>query len=93
MLLLAMVCTVPALLFLNAWQAFRYEMVEAEVTRLEEHQRVLLERNKKLLIGVEVLSAPLRIESIAAADDALTRRIDRGEVHVRVTAAPGGDGG
>ena len=87
--LLLIVLSVPALLFLNSWQAYRYEMTESEVTNLEEEQRDLLENNKILLIGVEVLSAPEHVETVVAEDGVVEKRGDQREVYIQVRANNG----
>jgi hypothetical protein len=89
---LIIVSTIPLLLFVSAWQAFRYEMTESEVHRLESEQRDWLEKNKKLLIGIEVLSTPERMDLLAGADDGIERVLDRESIIIRVE--PGAtDGG
>ena len=90
---MAIVMSVPALLFLNAWQAFQYEMAENEVAKLEELQRDWLESNKKLLVGIEVLSAPERIESLAASDAEVEKVANRNGIHLRIENSNGGNGG
>ena len=56
-----LVCTVPAMIFLNAWQVYRFQSALREIRELEAMQRSLIEENKKALIGVEILSSPSRI--------------------------------
>ena len=72
-LLLLVVASVPALLYLNVWQAFRYRAVEVEIQQLEDTQRSWLEKNKKVIVGIEVLGAPMRIDELASEIDGLEK--------------------
>jgi hypothetical protein len=55
------------LVFLNTWQGYRYESLEADVRRLEGEQKDWLERNKKVIAGLAVLSSPERVARLARA--------------------------
>jgi hypothetical protein len=54
-----------SLFFLNTWQGFRYQELEREVAGLEQEQKNWLEKNKKVIAALAVLSSPARIESLA----------------------------
>lgn len=56
---------VPLMLFVNAWQAYRYQQEEKAVRYYEECQQELLEKNKKIVARISVLSSPERIEKLA----------------------------
>lgn len=56
---------VPALVFVNLYQAWRYESFRREVLAREALQKQWLEDNKQLLTGIAVLSSPQRIGDLA----------------------------
>ena len=60
-----LLCTVPAILFLNVWQVFRYESLKKEVLALDSEQKEWLEKNKRMIAGIAVLSSPVRIDKLA----------------------------
>jgi cell division protein FtsL len=93
LLLIAFVLTVPALFYLNVWQAFRYEVAENETKRLEIEQQTWLENNKKIIIGIEVLSSPARIDGIAREMEFLRKPEGANSIRIDIRAdAGGGDG-
>lgn len=59
---------IPALLFLNIWQTYRYHSLEKELENLVVEQKVWLEKNKKNLTGIAVYDSPGRIAQIAEND-------------------------
>ena len=63
-----MVISLPALIFLNSWQVFRYEVVAVEVGRMQEQQKAWVEASKELIVGIEFLSSPERIGRLAEED-------------------------
>jgi cell division protein FtsL len=54
-----------ALFFLNTWQGHRYQELEQEVENLELEQKDWLEKNKKVIAALAVLSSPERVEALA----------------------------
>ncbi len=64
-LVLLVVLSVPAFLFLNIWQVFSFQQLEREVSELEFQQKEWFEENKRKVIGIEYLSSPRRLEQIA----------------------------
>jgi cell division protein FtsL len=54
-----------ALFFANTWQGYRYQALEQEVGTLEREQKDWLEKNKKAIAALAVLSSPARVLSIA----------------------------
>ncbi|MBT3274881.1 MAG: cell division protein FtsL [Spirochaetales bacterium] len=92
-LLIFIVLSVPVLFYLNVWQAFRYEESEAETERLEIEQQTWLESNKKVIIGIEVLGSPARIDGIAREMDYLEKTESAGGIRIDIrTDAGDGDG-
>ncbi len=56
---------IPALLIVDVVQAQRYAKLKSEVRALEQKQVELVEKNKKLISDISVLSSSDRIERIA----------------------------
>jgi hypothetical protein len=54
-----------ALFFINTWQGFRYQVLEQEVQTMELEQKEWLEKNKKAIAALAVLSSPERVEALA----------------------------
>ncbi|HAK46706.1 MAG TPA: cell division protein FtsL [Spirochaeta sp.] len=64
----ALVLLIPALLFVSVWQSYRYDELSREVTELEQKQKEIFEKNKKIVMGIEFLKSPFRINKIADED-------------------------
>lgn len=62
---LVLLCTVPALVFLNVWEVFRFEELKSTVRALEAEQKEWLEKNKRMITGIAVLNSPARIDMLA----------------------------
>jgi|WetSurMetagenome_2_1015567.scaffolds.fasta_scaffold1157969_1 hypothetical protein len=69
--LLAIAILVPALLFLNTWQGYRYHQLSEDVAALEKRQRQTVEDNMGLVARISFERSRARIEERAAADGAL----------------------
>ena len=54
-----------ALFFANTLQGYRYQSLDREVDALEQVQKDWLEKNKKAIAALAVLSSPARVASIA----------------------------
>ncbi|MBI9103257.1 MAG: cell division protein FtsL [Spirochaetales bacterium] len=67
-LILLMVFSVPALLFVQIWQVYSFQQLEKEVSMLEGEQKGWFEENKRKVIGIEYLSSPGRIEQLAVEE-------------------------
>jgi len=61
------------LFFLNTWQGYRYQELEQEVENLELEQKDWLEKNKKVIAALAVLSSPERVEALAVEKLGLKR--------------------
>jgi hypothetical protein len=64
-LFILMILAFLSLYFLNTWQGFRYQELERGVGRLEQEQKSWLEKNKKVIAALAVLSSPERIRTLA----------------------------
>ncbi|MCK4540650.1 MAG: cell division protein FtsL [Spirochaetales bacterium] len=60
-----LVLTIPLLFFLNIRQTFQFREIEGEVVDLERQQKEMYEENKRMVIGIEFLRSPERIDSLA----------------------------
>lgn len=72
-LLVLLIVLLPVLLFANVFQAYRYSMLEREITRLERRQHELIERNKRVILAISVLTSPDRVGSLAERELGLQR--------------------
>ena len=59
--------TIPGLIFLNAWQGFRYHELRREVARLESEQEDLLEMNRNAIAKIASARSPEEVEKKAIA--------------------------
>jgi hypothetical protein len=60
-----MILAFLSVFFLNTWQGFRYQELERQVAGLEQEQQNWLEKNKKAIAALAVLSSPERIKELA----------------------------
>lgn len=87
--LLALCVAVTGLLFLNAWQGYRYHALAQEVAALERAQKDLLERNREAIADIAREQSPQVVErkaggSVAPLDPSQVTRVPVG--------GPGGEG-
>jgi hypothetical protein len=67
-ILTAVLClAVPVLLFLNAWQGYRFNSLSTDVAALEKQQKELLEANRDTIGQIAYETSPDRIAEKAAA--------------------------
>jgi hypothetical protein len=64
-LFILMILVFLSLFFINAWQGFRYQELERGISGLEQEQKNWLEKNKKVIAALAVLSSPERIRALA----------------------------
>jgi hypothetical protein len=57
---------VPGLIFLNAWEGFRYATLEDQVAALERQQKELLDANRDAIGRIAYESSPDRVAEKAA---------------------------
>jgi cell division protein FtsL len=62
----ALCIAVPGLLFLNAWQGYRYHALEDQVAALEQEQKRLLEANRDAIAQIAYEQSPERIAAKAS---------------------------
>jgi hypothetical protein len=68
------------------WQSYRYERLSSEVSLLEQNQKELFENNKKIVMAIEFLKSPFRIDKIAEEELDL-KKIEPGKI-IRIRIAP-----
>ncbi|GEM_PF-231643 len=71
-ILLGLAALIPALLFANVYQGFRFERQERGIARLQQQQHERFEENKRLITGIAMLRSPTRLRRIAIEDLELT---------------------
>ena len=81
------------MLLLAVWQAFRYRIVETEIGLLEDQQQEWIEKNKRIIVGIEVLGAPERIDTLASEIEGLKRNDLPTAIRIDVEESRGGDSG
>jgi ABC-type phosphate transport system auxiliary subunit len=58
----AVIClAVPGLLFLNAWQGYRYNELAGQVADLEKQQAAALDANRDVIAQIAYESSPERV--------------------------------
>jgi len=98
--LAAVIClAVPGMLFLNAWEGYRYDDLASQVAALEKQQKDLLDANRDAIAQIAYESSPERVEQKAAGilglkpvpQSAVTRlHVGAAAQNPRDTAAQGG---
>ena len=87
-LLLFCAATLPLFLGAVVVQAIQYQDLKRDVAAMEKEQDVWVEKNKKVLAGVNVLRSPERIETLAEKDPGLKAVGAEETVKVRFPEAP-----
>ena len=83
-LLYFFVLTIPFFLGFVVWQSFRYTELENNVRRLEAVQKDLVEKNKRLIANIAVLSASSRIEQVAVEELRLSKILPENVLQVSI---------
>ncbi|MDR2759910.1 MAG: cell division protein FtsL [Spirochaetaceae bacterium] len=84
--------TIPLFFGLTLWQAARYAELEQEVKELEAVQEEWIESNKRLIVGIAVLSSPERIAYIAEHELGLSKKQPEEVLQVRIKRTNHTDG-
>ena len=91
-ILSAVLClAIPGLLFLNAWQGYRYDRLSDEVAGLEKRQKELLEANRDSIAQIAYEQSPARVEEKTSGDQNLAP-IDQARVTRLIVDSAGGGG-
>jgi hypothetical protein len=90
----ALLClAVPALIFLNAWQGYRYNDLVDRVAGLEKQQRDLLESNRDAIAQIAYESSPVRVEEKAAGALGLVPLDQSAVIRLKVAGDTASNGG
>ena len=79
-----LVLAIPACLALSGVQSHRYSKLAKEVTSLEKKQTELIEKNKRLISDIGVLSSSARIEKIAIEELGMEKASSENIVRIEV---------
>jgi len=88
-LLYFLVLTIPVFLGIVTWQSIRYSELNRNVRRLEAVQEDWVERNKKLIAAISILSSSGRIEQVAVQDLDLSKVLPENVLQVRIEGGQG----
>jgi hypothetical protein len=88
----AVLClAIPGLLFLNAWQGFRYNDLSDKVAALEKEQKDLLEKNRDAIAQIAYETSPERVGQKAALVEGLVPLDQSAVTRLQVDAAGQGE--
>ncbi|MCQ2604082.1 MAG: hypothetical protein MJ215_03450 [Spirochaetia bacterium] len=59
------ICVLMGLFFMNVYQGYRYERLDAEVTQYEKQQKDIYEDNKQVVDTLSVLESPEMVKKVA----------------------------
>ncbi|SIQ04641.1 hypothetical protein SAMN05920897_10313 [Alkalispirochaeta americana] len=83
---------ISTLFFANVWQSYRFTQLERDVLATQRDHRLLLEENKRLVVGIAGLRSPRRIRALAETELALeplsANRIQRVDISGGLSASP-----
>lgn len=79
-----LILSIPACLALSGVQSHRYSKLTKEVTSLEKKQSELIEKNKRLISDIGVLSSSARIEKIAIEELGMEKASSKDIVRIEV---------
>ena len=83
-LLYFFVLTIPLFLGIVAWQSVRYTELDRNVRRLEAAQEDWVEKNRRLIAGIAVLSSSSRIVQVAVQDLGLQKMSPESVLQIRI---------
>lgn len=90
MFVFALILIIPLLLFASVWQSYRYDRLSGEVAEMEQTQKELFEKNKKIVMGIEFLKSPFRIDKIAEEELELEKIDPERVIRIELGASEGG---
>ncbi len=90
---LLIICSIPCFIFLNVWQVFTFDSLRTEVETLEEEQKEWFEENKKMIVGIEYLNSPYRVDKIAREKLELNKITSDRIIQVRIVKEKGSQDG
>ena len=81
---LSAVVLIPAFIFLNVFQNFRFYILEKEIAELEAEQKEKFELNKEILSNIALYKSLDRLEKAAVEKYGLVKIPEENVVHVRL---------
>jgi len=88
----AVLClAIPGLLFLNAWQGFRYNDLSDKVGALEKEQKDLLEKNRDAIAQIAYETSPEQVGQKAALVEGLVPLDQSAVTRLKVDTAAQGE--
>ncbi len=87
----ALCLAIPGLLFLNAWQGFRFSDLSDKVGALEKVQKDLLEKNREAIAQIAYETSPERVGQKAAHVEGLIPLDQSAVTRLQVDAAARGE--
>lgn len=90
LLIILMAVTVPVLIFINTFQAHRYEVFHQDIVSREKLQKDWVDRNKEILTAIEVLRAPSRLDFLATEELGLEKVESSKQIKVIFAVSRGG---
>ena len=66
-IIVALCLAVPGLIFLNAWQGYRFSELSSRISDLEKRQKDLLAANRDIIGQIAYETSPERVSQAAAA--------------------------
>jgi cell division protein FtsL len=91
-LLYLLTLTLPLFLGLSVWEARRYGELQREVRRLDVSQEEWIEKNKRLIAEIALLSSAERIEKIAINQLRLSKKLPEEILQIRIESVRRIDG-
>lgn len=90
---LVLVMSIPAFVFVNIYQTYSYQMVSQSVVSLESHEKAWLEKNKRAIAGIAVLSSPERLGQLAKTKLGLVQKLLQPALRIKIPAQSGTNDG
>jgi cell division protein FtsL len=72
-IMILIIISIPVFIFINVYQVYAYQRLEKEISILEAEQKEWVEKNKRSVAGIAVLSSPGRIDRLAEKEFGLSK--------------------
>lgn len=89
-MILILILIIPVFLFVSVWQSYRFDRLSGEVASLEQSQKDVFEMNKKIVMGIEFLKSPFRIDKIAEEELELEKIKPERIIRIELVPSAGG---
>lgn len=81
---LSAVVLIPAFIFLNIFQSYRFYDLKQEVAKMEANQKEVFELNKEILSNIALYKSLDRLEKAAVEKFGLEKIPEENVIHVRL---------